>query len=266
MAHCMLACLTYEEVVTEIKLLEKEGEGFVFWEGIHIIVWMSEECQRIAVIDNSLDHSVYNPTRHWKICLKREFDVFNATEKHFPDVKDFTHIILTGSEASILEREEWAEEEIRLIKDAKERNVALLGSCYGHQLLAVALAGNQHVRRCTHPEIGWITIKINGTDGFLGKKHSGSCFSSHLDEVVDLPGNFLILAFSDHCPIQAFRMSDKPIWGLQIHPEINVIEAQKYLKSRVRNKHEPLKLFQKALNSYPKDSGLIRYVIRNFFG
>ena len=235
-------------------------------EGINIIVRMNEKDQRIAVIDNSLDHSIYNPIQHWKICLEREFDVFKAIEGEFPDVKDFTHIILTGSEASILERKEWAEEEISLIKEAKEKDVFLLGSCYGHQLLAVALAGSQHVQRCAHPEIGWIGIRINGIDGFLGEKRLAYCFSSHLDEVIDLPDNFLILASSDQCSVQAFRMSDEPVWGLQIHPEINVIEAQKYLKSRVRERHEPLELFQKALDSYPRDSGLIHQVTRNFFG
>ncbi len=230
-----------------------------------IIVRMSQKRERIAVIDNSLDNSVYNPVRHWKICLRREFDVFKATEKDFPDVKDFTHIILTGSEASILERKPWVAEEIRLVKEARERKVALLGSCYGHQLLAVALTDPQHVRRCAHPEIGWITIEITGRDGFLGEKRRAHCFSSHLDEVIDLPENFLILAASDYCPIQAFRMVDEPIWGLQIHPEINIIEAQKYLQSRVHNKHEPLELFQRALTSAPRDSTLILHVIKNFF-
>lgn len=227
---------------------------------------MDKKRRRVAVIDNSLDHSIYNPIRHWKICLERDFEVFRATKKNFPDVKDFTHIILTGSEASILEREDWVVEEIRLIQEAKDKEVSFLGSCYGHQLLAVALAGAQNVRRCPRPEIGWISIDIHGTDSLLGEKRQAYCFSSHLDEVVDLPGNFIILASSDHCPIQAFRLSDYPIWGLQIHPEINIIEAQKYLESRVRNKHEPLGLFQKAFNSSPRDSGLIHQVIKNFLG
>lgn len=233
---------------------------------MHIIVTTSEMGKRIAVIDNSLNHSIYNPIRHWKICLQRDFNVFTAVEMNFPDAKDFTQIILTGSEASILEREQWAVEEIRFIREAGDRNVALLGSCYGHQLIAVALAGDQCVRRSDHPEIGWISIDINGTDSFLGKKHRAYCFSSHLDEVFDLPDEFLILASSDHCSVQAFRMNNKPIWGLQVHPEINIIEAQKYLRSRILNKHEPLGLFQRALDSFPRDSGLIRAVIRNFIG
>jgi len=31
---------------------------------------------------------LYNPIRHWKICLDRDFDVFKAIENDFPDIKD----------------------------------------------------------------------------------------------------------------------------------------------------------------------------------
>jgi GMP synthase-like glutamine amidotransferase len=221
---------------------------------------------RIAIIDNSLDHTVYNPIRHWEICLDRDCDVFKATDNHFPEIQDFTHIILTGSEASILQREKWAYDEIDLIKEAAEKGVSIFGSCYGHQLLAVALAGPQHVRRCPDPEIGWISIAINGEDAFLGKKGRAYCFSSHLDEVKELPDEFLVFASSDRCRIQAFRFRNESIWGLQIHPEINIAEAKWYLERRVENKHDPLPLFQAALNSRPQDSGIITQVLQNFLG
>jgi GMP synthase-like glutamine amidotransferase len=219
---------------------------------------------RIAVIDNSLDHSIYNPIRHWKICLEHDLEIFKATENHFPDMRDFTHIILTGSEASVLQREKWACDEIDLVKEAAERNVSLLGSCYGHQILAVALAGPQHVRRSAHPEIGWIPIDINGVDSSLGTKRRAFCFSSHLDEVVNLPDEFLVLASSANCQIQAFRQKNKSVWGLQIHPEMSISEAHWYLEKRIENKHEPLQLFQAAMNSKPRDSGLIHHVQKNF--
>jgi len=221
---------------------------------------------RLAIIDNSLDHSVYNPIRHWKNCLEIDFDIFKATDNHFPEIQDFTHIILTGSEASIVQREKWAHDEIDLIIEAAERGVSLLGSCYGHQLLAVALAGPHLVRRCADPEIGWIAIEINGTDDFLGKKHRAFCFSSHMDEVKELPDEFCVLASTDRCQIQAFRFGNKSIWGLQMHPEMNINEAQWYLRKRVENKHEPLQLFQAAMNSQPRDSGLIDQVVQNFLG
>ncbi len=222
--------------------------------------------KRLAVIDNSIDHSIYNPIRHWKICLEIDFDIFKATSYQFPDVQDFTHIIFTGSEASILQREKWVYDEIDLVKKATERGVALLGSCYGHQLLAVALAGSHHVQRCANPEIGWIPITINLEDDFLGNERSAFCFSSHLDEVIKLPDEFLVFASSDLCEVQGFRLRNQPIWGLQIHPEININEAQWYLKKRVENKHEPLQLFQAAMNSQPRDSNLIHQVVKNFLG
>ena len=221
---------------------------------------------KLAIIDNSLDHSIYNPIRHWKICLDRDFHVFRATDNHFPAVQDFTHIILTGSEASILHREKWTYDEINLINEAAGRGMSLLGSCYGHQLLAVALAGPKHVQRCAEPEIGWIPIAINGADKFLGNKRNAFCFSSHCDEVKDLPDEFLVFASSDRCQTQAFRFKSHSIWGLQIHPEMNIEEAQWYLSRRVENKHEPLRLFQSALDSRPRDSGLIHQVVQNFLG
>lgn len=222
--------------------------------------------KRLAVIDNAIDHSTYNPIRHWKICLETDFDIFKATSRQFPDTQDFTHIILTGSEASILQREKWVYDEIDLVKEAAERGVALLGSCYGHQLLVVALAGPHHVQRCANPEIGWISITINREDDFLGDERSAFCFSSHLDEVKELSDEFLVFASSDLCKVQGFRLRNQPIWGLQIHPEMNMNEAKWYLKKRVENKHEPLQLFQVAMNSQPRDSGLIHQVVKNFLG
>jgi GMP synthase-like glutamine amidotransferase len=219
---------------------------------------------KIAIIDNSLDHAVYNPIRHWKSCLEMDFEVFKATDNEFPEIRDFTHMILTGSEASILQRERWATEEIDLVKSAAEKGVCLLGSCWGHQLLAVALAGPRHVRKCPEPEIGWISIAIHGNAPFLGEKRRAFCFSSHSDEVTDLPDEFCVLASTNRCQIQAFQYKNESIWGLQMHPEINIDEAKRYLERRVANKHDPLPLFQAAFDSQPKDSRIIFRALQNF--
>jgi GMP synthase-like glutamine amidotransferase len=227
---------------------------------------LKEKDIKVAIIDNAIDHSIYNPIRHWKIWLNRDFAVFRAPEKRFPDLKDFSHLILTGSEASILEREQWVDEEIKLVKGAADMGLSILGSCYGHQLLAVALAGPRHVQKSAHPEIGWIPVQISKNNGFMGKSGQAYAFSSHLDEVIDLPENFKVLASSENCAIQALRLKEKPIWGLQIHPEMNISEALIYLKNRVENRHAPGQLFKQALDSEPRDSGLIRHVVRRFCG
>jgi len=220
---------------------------------------------KVAFIDNSIDTSIYNPQEHWKPYSGVAWDSFKATKSHFPDLKKgYTHLILTGSEASIIERENWVYEEIEVVQDAVEKGLSILGSCYGHQLLAFALLGSASVQRCVQPEVGWIPIQIKVENELLGKKRSAFSFSSHFDEVVNLSDAFLVLASSKDCQIQAFQLKKRPIWGIQIHPEINVSNAQILLKKFSSLNLETKPFFEKALKSAPKGSVLIRRIVKSF--
>jgi GMP synthase-like glutamine amidotransferase len=225
---------------------------------------MKEE-GNVAIIDNSINPSVYTPVAHWSNFLKCSWKAFTAREHQFPNLdEEFTHLILTGSEASILKREQWVHEEIELTFEAVERNIPILGSCWGHQLLAIALAGPDHVQRSNCPEIGWIPVRITEEDSLLGNKGLEFVFSSHSDEVVGLGDDFRVLASSEPCPVHAFQWRAKPVWGIQSHPEMGIHAAQHYLRENVLSNHEPQSLYRKALNSTPKDTGIIHAVIRNF--
>jgi GMP synthase-like glutamine amidotransferase len=226
---------------------------------------MRERKVKVAFIDNSIDTSIYNPQEHWKPYLKVEWDSFKAIESNFPDLeKGYTHLILSGSEASIIDRENWVYDEIEVVQDAVEKGLSILGSCYGHQVLALALLGSASVQRCAHPEVGWIPIQIKVENELLGKKRQVFSFSSHFDEVVNLSDAFLVLASSKDCQIQAFQLKKRPIWGIQIHPEISVSNAQILLKKFISLDLETKSFFEKALKSTPKDSGLIQRIVRNF--
>lgn len=226
---------------------------------------MREKEMKVAFIDNSLDTSIYNPQEHWKPYLGVAWDSFKATKSHFPDLKKgYTHLILSGSEASIIERENWVYEEMEVVQDAVEKGLSILGSCYGHQLIAFALLGSASVQRCVQPEVGWIPIQIKVENELLGKKRSAFSFSSHFDEVVNLSDAFLVLASSKDCQIQAFQLKKRPIWGIQVHPEINISNAQIFLKKFSSLNLETKPFFEKALKSTPKDSGLIRRIIKKF--
>jgi len=226
---------------------------------------MNRDELKVAIVDNSVDSSVYDPIRHWTSYLEVTWEAFKATKHHFPDLKnEYTHIILTGSEASILERESWAYEEIELIHEGVERGIPILGSCYGHQLLAVALAGSSHVQRSPNPEIGWIPVRIKEDNQLLGEKDEVFSFSSHFDEVINLSEDFFVFADSDNCDIQGFKMKDRPVWGLQMHPEISIQEAQMFLRNLIALGLKTTPFFEKALNSNPNDSGLIHRIIKKF--
>src|SRR4030042_118627 len=174
---------------------------------------------RVASLDNSIAPSVYTPVEHWAAFLQVPFASFRAPEGQLPDLeKDFTHLILTGSEASIVEREGWVDSEVEFVRDALSRGFPTLGSCYGHQLLVLALCGPAYVRRCSRPETGWRAIAIREKSGLMGGEGVLYAFSSHFDEVVGLDDRFRILASTPDCPVQAFELKGRPGGGMQFLP------------------------------------------------
>jgi GMP synthase-like glutamine amidotransferase len=112
----------------------------------------------VAIVDNSIDPTIYRPVEHWGRYLDAPWQAYVARNGELPEPARFSHIILTGSESSIVDREPWARAEADLVREAVARGSAVLGSCWGHQLLAFALAGEAHVRRAAAPEIGWISV------------------------------------------------------------------------------------------------------------
>jgi len=222
---------------------------------------------KIALIDNSIEPEIYRPVDHWARYLPPGWLSFRAPDGNLPDLDDgFTHFILTGSEASVLELEPWALVEIELIREADHQGLALLGSCYGHQLLAASLAGLDFVGPCREPELGWIPVEARGSSVVFGSGGSISdVFSLHFDEVRVLPPPFIVLAGTDECPVQAFAHPGKPVRGYQIHPEINPEEGRFLLRAQAeRNGRGGSDLYRRALQQTPRDSGLIHPIVREF--
>lgn len=118
---------------------------------------------KVAIVDNSINPDVYTPVDHWLMHLDVNWEPFRAKKGDLPDLDNFSHLILSGSEASILEGEDWVEREIDLIQEAIRKGMPILGSCYGHQLLALALVGPDYVRNCPEPEVGWITVQVSSS-------------------------------------------------------------------------------------------------------
>ena len=202
---------------------------------------------------------------HWTRWLDVPWRAFRAADGRLPDLGEgFTHVILTGSEASILEREPWVEAEVEAVRWAWRLGLPLLGSCYGHQLLALALLGPAHVRRCPDPEIGWLPVRLLTPSGLLGRPRTIHAFSSHFDEVVGLPGDFSVLAATAGCGVQAFEVRGRPVWGIQFHPEIDIDAAREYLRALAEPGLPSSPAFARALAGRPRDSGVIRRLTARF--
>ena len=138
------------------------------------------------------------------------------------DMQGVDAVVSLGGPMNVYEEEKYPflKDEDIFLKKALDRQVPFLGICLGAQLLAKAAGGM--VVRSPQGEIGWfdITLRSHGVMDplFAGLPAVMEVYQWHGDMCV-VPPRGVHLAFSDRCPIQAFRVGAKA-YGLQFHAEI----------------------------------------------
>ena len=114
-------------------------------------------------------------------------------------------------------------------------DVPVLGICYGAQLMAKSYGGV--VEKSDKREYGRALLQEVAPDSLFESVHKSSqVWMSHSDTIKKLPDNFILLGETDSIPIAAFRASDKPLYGLQFHPEVyHSSEGKKILRNFLVN-------------------------------
>lgn len=222
---------------------------------------------RVLIIDNAVHRLLFKPAWHWKSHLKGidTATVNLPSNKRVPNLSDFTHIILTGSEASILEVKPWYEQEARLIREAVERDIPILGSCFGHQMLVYALSGSDYVGPSNPPEVGWAAIEMTGSDAlFDGLPNPWLSFVYHFDEAVDPPEPWIKLGKTKYCDTHVLRYGQQQVWGIQAHPEISSRKARFFIRATLLMGQKPLKHILKALRAAPPRNDVASTILTHF--
>ena len=125
-----------------------------------------------------------------------------------------------GGPQSANDREPGVLAELRLIEEAVEAGVPIMGVCLGAQLIAKALGAR--VYKNAAKEIGWAPVYFTEAakgDRVFGRFASPTTFFHWHGETFDLPQGAEWLAYSDLTRHQAFRYA-KNVYGVQFHPEI----------------------------------------------
>ena len=100
----------------------------------------------------------------------------------------------------------------------EEIDLPFLGICLGHQIIANTFGGS--VRRGKE-EYAEVEVEIlDDDDIFMDMPKKIKVWSSHGDEVVEISQNLKRLARSDICEYEAIRHRERPIFGIQWHPEV----------------------------------------------
>jgi GMP synthase-like glutamine amidotransferase len=213
---------------------------------------------RVLILDLALDRTLYRPTEHWRALL----GPVPAVSVHLPggdpvpDAAGFSHVIVTGSEASIVEPLPWFAEAEALVRRAVALDRPLLGSCFGHQLLARALLGPRHVRRAAVPELGWFPLRAVAGDHVLRRVGDPVwTFACHLDEVCDLPPPWRVLGATERCAVHLMQLGERPVWGVQAHPEIGPDAGVALLRGFAERRPELRDAVEAGLAAGPRDDG-----------
>jgi GMP synthase (glutamine-hydrolysing) len=123
-------------------------------------------------------------------------------------------IILSGGPASVYERAAPSCD-----PHIFELGVPVLGICYGMQLACKLLGGDVAAGQAR--EYGRVRLRISRPEGLLGHlTDETSVWMSHGDIVTQVSDDFESLARTDTCPIAAVRHKQRPVYGVQFHPEV----------------------------------------------
>lgn len=142
------------------------------------------------------------------------FEVHNSwLEPAAPDPSGYSFVASLGSPHGPNDTHEPAVvEELKLIDGAVERDVPVLGLCFGGQVLSAVLGGR--VERAPRPELGWREIETDDP----ATVPAGPWLEWHYERFTTPPGAVELARTAD--AVQAFRLG--PHLGVQFHPESTV--------------------------------------------
>lgn len=188
--------------------------------------------QKILIVQFRTDESKI----HERQCFMDELSEYedalvfvDAITEEFPqDLSDVRAVILAGSgEFYLVDGAglgSWREKTLSFIETILEKDIPLLGICFGFQLLGVQ-QGAQIVNDPAMRETGTFSIHLDpqamqdelfsqAPKVFVGQL-------AHRDTVVALPPHLIQLASSSLVACNAFRISGKRAWGVLFHPELS---------------------------------------------
>ena len=147
-----------------------------------------------------------------------------------PDPEACDGYLITGSAAGVYDPQAWIAETETFLQKAKGK-AALIGVCFGHQLMARAFGGTV-IKSPKGWGVGLHRYQVLNHRPWMDGAQTIAAPASHQDQVVEAPPHTTVLAGSDFTPLGMLAWDDQPALSIQLHPEFDPAYAQALIELR----------------------------------
>lgn len=177
----------------------------------------------IAIIDCAISKPSYN-------CMNQMIQNFNIpTTYHWVSqfgcssldkIEEASGYIIFGSDSNVYQRLEWQVDLAKRMKEKLEKNIPVMGICFGHQLIADIFGSRVDMVKPDNQLFeGTRKTKVLADKFGFKKDEEFSLFITHHYEVKELPKGFIHLATSNDCFLDGIAHETLPFFSFQGHPE-----------------------------------------------
>jgi len=166
-------------------------------------------------------------------CVIRHYSAFHEDDLSRPEV----NALVTSGNRSLWDEYD-LESDFACFKQAiLETRKPVLGICGGHQLIGMLLGGEASPLRKLEPhetdihpeyapgflkEWGYSEVGFTAEDRlFAGFTRPLVVQQRHFWHLSGLPASLVSIAQNQNCPVQALRHRERPLYGVQFHPEFH---------------------------------------------
>ena len=175
-----------------------------------------------------------------------KWTTIHCLEDSLPDdANGFDVYLITGGKYSVFEDLDWQHKLFDFIQQIYNKNIPLLGICYGHQAIAHVLGG--HVERFDN---GWGAgvTSVNVIDHPTWLQPMAEkiyLLAMHQDQVTKMPTEATRFLDSHFCHTSGFYIEDR-VLAIQQHPEFTTEHCRNLI---VKRKERIGKQYKSALQS-----------------
>ena len=179
-----------------------------------------------------------------------KYKIYMTIGNELPDdINEQDAYLITGSPLSVRDKHSFSNDLYKFIIDCDNQRKPLIGCCFGHQAIAVALGGAVE-KSSIDWNVGVEKTKYTNFKSWMTPEFDQNLYFFHEDQVTKLPDNCTLLGSTNNCPISSFSKSDH-IFTTQSHPEID-FKFMDSLVNKYQNLVGPL-IYEKAKQSLSKE-------------